>query len=108
MATTRTLIDVPASVKRGEVFTVRATIGHPMETGHRADGQGGTVPRDIVTQFECRLDGTTVFAATLHPAIAANPYLAFTLRAQDSGTLTFSWRGDRGFSHSQTLPLVVA
>ncbi len=102
------LIHLPPRIERGSVVEVRCTLAHPMETGHRADGRGGTVPRDIVTRFECQLDGTTVFAATLHPAIAANPYLAFTLRAQDSGTLTFTWRGDRGFAHSQTLPLVVA
>lgn len=104
----RTLIHVPAQVKRGEVVELRAMLAHPMETGHRADGQGGTVPRDIVTHFECRLDGVPVFAAQLYPAIAANPYLAFTLRADDSGMLTFAWRGDRGFAHSQAVPLVVA
>ena len=108
MATVRTLIHVPTSVRRGEVFEVRVTLGHPMETGHRADGQGGTVARDIVNAFECQLDGVTVFAATLYPAVAANPYLAFWLRAARSGTLGFSWRGDRGFAHRETVALVVS
>jgi sulfur-oxidizing protein SoxZ len=103
----RALIHVPPSVRRGEVFELRATLGHPMETGHRADGQGATVPRDIVTHFECRLDGATVFRATLTPAVAANPYLAFSLRAEASGTLSFLWRGDRGFSHQVSATLVV-
>jgi sulfur-oxidizing protein SoxZ len=58
--------------------------------------------------MECRLDGELVFAADLHPAIAANPYLAFHLRATASGTLTFSWAGDRGFTHSETRRLTVA
>jgi sulfur-oxidizing protein SoxZ len=108
VATVRTLIHVPPSVRRGEVFEVRATLGHAMETGHRADGQGGTVARDIVNAFECQLDGVTVFTAILYPAIAANPYLSFWLRATQSGTLTFSWRGDRSFAHRETVALVVA
>lgn len=104
----RTLVDVPSPVKRGEVVRVRATLAHAMETGHRVDAQGALLPRDIVTRFECRLDGAPVFAATLYPAIAANPYVAFTLRAQASGTLQLRWEGDRGFAHVQSVPLVVA
>jgi len=103
----RTLIVAPPLVKRGEVFDLRATIAHPMETGHRADGAGGVVPRDVVTRFECQLDGTTVFRATLYPAIAANPFVAFKLRAERSGTLAFAWEGDRGFRHSETVALNV-
>lgn len=104
---TRTLIHLPTPARRGDVIEIRATIAHPMETGHRADADGKLLPRDILTRFECRLDGTLVFAAELHAAVAANPYLAFTLRAERSATLVFTWQGDRGFQHSQTVPLVV-
>lgn len=104
----RTLIHVPAAARRGELIELRATLGHPMETGHRADSQGQLVPRSIVTRFECRLDGERVFGMDLHPAVAANPYVAFPLRAQRSGTLVFSWEGDHGFRHSESAPLVVA
>ncbi len=107
MATARTLINIPAA-KRGEIIEIRTTLGHPMETGHRPDGQGQLVPRNIVTRFECRLDGEHVFGMDLFPAIAANPYLAFTLRAQRSGTLTFAWEGDNGFKHSETKALIVS
>jgi sulfur-oxidizing protein SoxZ len=107
MATARTLISVPAA-RSGEVIEIRATLGHPMETGHRPDGMGRLVPRNIVTRFECRLDGERVFGMDLFPAVAANPYIAFTLRAQRSGTLTFTWEGDNGFAHSETKSLTVA
>ncbi len=103
----RTLINVPVA-KSGEVIEIRATIGHAMETGHRPDSEGKLVPRNVVTRFECRLDGERVFGMDLFPAVAANPYIAFTLRAQRSGTLTFAWEGDNGFRHSETRPLVLA
>ena len=105
---TRTLLHIPGPVKAGEVVELRATIGHPMETGYRPDSQGRTVPRNIITRFECRLDGQLVFGADLYPATAANPYIGFTLRAQRSGTLQFSWTGDQGFSHRETRPFTVA
>ena len=104
----RTLIHVPTPARRGDVIEIRAMIAHPMETGHRADADGQRLPRDILTRFECRLDGALVFGADLYAAVSANPYLAFTLRAERAGTLHFHWQGDRGFEHRQSVPLVLA
>ena len=108
MATVRTLIHIPASAVRGTVIEIRASLAHPMETGHRPDAEGRLLPRSIVTRFECRFDGALVFAADLYPAIAANPYLAFTLRAERAGELQFSWQGDHGFAHRETRRLELA
>ena len=66
------------------------------------------LPRDLVRRFECRLDGELVFAADLFAAVSANPYLAFWLRAQRSGELSFVWRGDNGFEHREGPRLAVA
>lgn len=104
----RALIRIPKDAKPGDVIEIRATVAHPMETGHRTDSQGQRVPRDIATRFECRLDGVLVCGADLYPAVAANPYLAFPLRVQKSGTLVFTWEGDRGFRHAESVPLEVA
>lgn len=104
----RALITVPPVVRAGEVVEIRTLIAHPMETGHRADSNGQVVPRRIIRRFSCRLDGQVVFSAELHPAIAANPLVAFALRAQASGTLEFLWEGDEGFAHRQTATLRVA
>jgi sulfur-oxidizing protein SoxZ len=104
---TRALVTLSAPPRRGEVVFVRTLVQHPMETGHRADGAGGRVPRDIVRRIEARLDGELVFAADLHAAIAANPYLVFPLRAERSGTLVVSWTGDRGFEHREPIAFSV-
>lgn len=105
---TRAIITVPPVVRPGEVIEIRTLIAHPMETGHRADSNGQVVPRRIIRRFTCRLDAQVVFSAELHPAIAANPLIAFPLRAQASGTLEFLWEGDEGFVHRQTATLRVA
>lgn len=104
----RALIHLPPTIRRGEIVEVRAHLAHPMETGFRPDGQGRVLPRDIVRRVEARLDGAFVFAADLHPAIAANPYLAFPLKAERSGTLVIAWRGDNGFAHSESVAFTVA
>lgn len=103
----RALVQLPKSVRRGEVFEVRTLLGHPMETGYRRDSDGRMLARDIVRTLEVRLAGERVFAADLHPAIAANPYFAFSLVAQQGGPLEIRWRGDNGFAHTETVELVV-
>lgn len=103
----RTLIQLPATARRGEVIEVSALIAHPMETGYRPGADGRVLPRDIVRRFACRYNGELVFAAELHPAIAANPYLAFHTVATESGTLEFEWAGDQGFRQVERRPLQV-
>jgi sulfur-oxidizing protein SoxZ len=103
----RVLIQVPASARRGEVIELRATIAHPMETGYRPGADGQLLPRDIVQRFTCRYNGQVVFAAELHPAISANPYVAFHTVATESGTLEFEWSGDKGFSQVERRQLQV-
>jgi sulfur-oxidizing protein SoxZ len=103
----RALINAPASAKRGEVIEIRATIGHPMETGFRPGDDGKLLPRNIIKRFTCRYNGETVFTAELFSAISANPHLAFYTVATDSGTLTLTWEGDNGFAQTQTISLTV-
>ena len=98
----------PATPRRGEPFEVRTLVAHPMETGHRVNALGQRFARDIVRRVEARLDGELVFASDLHPAIAANPYVAFPLLARADGTLTVTWAGDRGFAHTVSVPVKLA
>ena len=104
----RTLLQVPATARRGEVVEVRVTIAHPMETGYRPGADGRVLPRDIIRRFACRYNGEVVFAADLFPAIAANPYLSFHVLATESGTLEFEWQGDKGFAQVERRTLQVA
>ena len=62
-------IKVPAKVKAGEPFEVKALISHKMESGQRTDeATGQKIPRMIINSFVCKLDGEVVFSVTLHPA----------------------------------------
>ena len=101
------LINVPARAKRGEVVEIKTLISHVMETGYRRTQLGAAIPRDIVTRFVCTYNGTEVFRAELHPAIAANPFIAFSTVAVESGTLTFQWTGDHGFSATESARITV-
>jgi sulfur-oxidizing protein SoxZ len=104
----RTLIHAPTSARKGEVMEIRTLIAHPMETGYRAGADGRTLPRDILRRFTCRYNNDVVFSAELYPAISANPYLAFSVVANGSGALSFTWEGDNGFAQTESVNLTVA
>ena len=101
------LINVPKRARRGEVIEIKTLVSHPMETGFRPNQVGGIIPRDIIRLFVCTYNGTEVFRAELHPAISANPFIAFTTVATESGTLTFQWTGDNGFSATESAAITV-
>jgi sulfur-oxidizing protein SoxZ len=103
----RALINVPAKAKRGEIIEIKTLISHNMETGFRPDSMGRPVPRDIITEFVCKYNGEEIFRAELFPAIAANPFFTFSTIATESGTLTFDWTGDNGFTASESAVITV-
>ncbi len=101
-------INIPRNIQRGDVIEIKTLVTHPMETGFRVDGLGVKIPRNILTDFEVKLDDAVVFHAELQPGIAANPYIGFYLRADKGGTLTFTWRGHNNFSLIERRELSVA
>ena len=103
----RALINLPKTAKAGAVIEIKTLLAHPMETGFRPGPEGKILPRSIVTEFVCRYGDAEVFRAEFFPASAANPYLTFTTVATESGTLTFTWRGDNGFEQTETATLTV-
>ena len=101
------LINVPKKAKRGDVIEVKTLMSHIMESGFRHTSAGELVPRDIITSFVCRYNGTEVFRADFFPAIAANPYLSFFTVAKDSGKFEFEWIGDNGFAETASAAITV-
>ena len=101
------IITMQPSAKRGEVISIRTLIAHPMETGYRPADNGGVLPRNLIRRFACTYNGEPVFAAELFPAVAANPLISFFTVATESGTLRFTWEGDNGFAHTESVVITV-
>lgn len=93
---TRPRIRMPSQAKQGDVIEIKTLISHPMETGYRRDIEGQLIPRQIIHTFTCTYNGAEVFRADWHPAVAANPYLAFHTVATESGQLRFEWVDEAG------------
>ena len=103
----RALISVPTAAKRGEVIDIKTLVQHPMETGYRRDNTGRAIPRDIIERFVCTYNGVEVFRAELFPAVAANPFIAFSTVATLSGTIAFSWTTGAGETQTESVSVAV-
>jgi sulfur-oxidizing protein SoxZ len=104
----RVAVTVPATAKRGEVIEIKTLAEHAMENGFRRTQNGELIARDIITQFSCSYNGVEVFRAELYPAVAANPLIAFTTVATESGTLEFKWTGDNGYTATHSAKISVS
>lgn len=100
-------VSIPATARRGDIIEIRTLVQHAMETGFRRTHLGETIPRNIIRRFVCTYNGEEIFRADYHPALSANPYLAFTTVATESGTLRFEWSGDNGFSVTESAAISV-
>jgi sulfur-oxidizing protein SoxZ len=89
-------IKLPKTARRGEIIQIKTLVAHVMESGQRQDKNGRTIPRMIINSFNCTFNGQPVFSCGLESAVAANPYLQFSARADQSGTFRFSWVDDEG------------
>ena len=90
-------VKVPKKVAKGEVFEIKTLISHVMESGQRKDRSSGElIPRKIINRFIATFNGVEVFSADWHPAVSANPYMSFFMRAEESGTLELQWVDDEG------------
>ncbi len=97
MSNVKPRVKVPKSAAAGEVITIKTLISHPMESGQRKDSKTGEViPRKIINTFTATFEGEPVFKAKIEPAVAANPYIEFSMKVPGPGTLRFEWLDDDG------------
>jgi sulfur-oxidizing protein SoxZ len=103
----RVLVNVPKTANKGEVIDVKVLISHPMESGQRRDNDGQIIPRKIINKFVCSWNGEEVVSLDLFPAIAANPFFAFSALAVASGPMSLSWVDDDGVVQLQLVDITV-
>lgn len=101
-------VKIPASAAKGEVFEVKATIDHTMESGQRKDANGKAIPRQIIHKFVCTYNGKEVFRSDWAAAISANPYLSFFLTATESGSIDLAWHDENGEVYKASQKITVS
>jgi sulfur-oxidizing protein SoxZ len=96
MALAAARVSMASEAKKGEIVEIKALIRHPMETGYRVDPMGKPIPRNIIRRFSVTYAGVEVFAMDMTQGVAANPFIAFSTVATETGELVFTWEDDLG------------
>ena len=102
-----TRISMPATAKRGDVVQIKTLIQHEMETGYRRDAEGKVIPRDIIVGLRVTYGGAEIFRAETFAGVSANPFIAFTTVATETGALVFTWTDLAGIATTETRTLTV-
>ncbi len=102
MSNVRPRIRLPRSARAGDVVQVRTLISHPMETGNRRDPDGNAIPRHIINRFTCEYDGKLVLDVDMGISVAANPYMEFDVKVDESAEFVFTWYDDDGSIYTET------
>jgi len=100
-------VKAPKNAKKGDVVEIKTLISHKMETGLRKDKEGNKIPRNIINKFIVKFDGAEVFSVDIDPAISANPYFQFSMKAEKSGEFEFIWKDDKGETYTKKSKLTV-
>lgn len=82
-------VALPRNATPGEAAEIRTMINHPMETGFRDDGQGGTHAENLVDSLEVIRAGEALIKVHFHTGTSANPFVGFYLDQFDD--LSFTW-----------------
>lgn len=102
-------VKVPKTAKKGDIIEIKTLISHKMESGQRKDKKTGKkIPRKIINKFTATFNGVQVFAVDILPAIAANPYIKFNMKAEKSGEFVFIWTDDDGKSYTARKKMTVS
>jgi sulfur-oxidizing protein SoxZ len=108
MANPTPRVRMPAQAKAGDVIEVKTLISHEMETGQRKDAEGKPIPRKIIKAFTAKFNGKEIFRSDWHPAVSANPYLAFLIKVTEAGVFEFAWFDDDGSVYKSEHKVAVA
>src|SRR5262245_5628702 len=100
-------IKLPTQARRGEIIQVKTLISHIMGNGQRRDQDGNLIPRRIINTFTCEFNGRPQFRCDLDTAIAANPYIRFAAKIEESGVFRFAWLDDDGTTITAEAPITV-
>jgi sulfur-oxidizing protein SoxZ len=89
-------VRVPKTAEVDEIIEIKTLIRHPMHSGRVIDGDGYTIPRQIITSFEAKFNGETIFSVEIKPSVSANPFITFPFKVTEAGTFEFIWTEDTG------------
>jgi len=101
-------IRVPDRIARGDVITVNSIVSHPMDTGFFRTKEGAPIPAYFITEVVVTYAGQEVARFEWTSGISRDPVVTFSLKADREGSLTMTWKDNKGGVYTQTANIAFA
>ena len=102
------IMRAPSHASKGEIIEIRSLVRSPMTTGFQKNKQGQIIPAHFIQTVTVTFNGTLVSHFDFGTAISKDPYLAFRMKAEESGTLKMVWQDNKGGRWSTEAHIAVA
>lgn len=102
------ILRVQKEAKKGEVVRVQMVITHPMSPPRKDPQTGQEVPPHTLTKLELFFNDKLVSTINMGAGISANPFMALTLKADESGVVKIVYEDNRGGKWEKTAEIKVS
>jgi sulfur-oxidizing protein SoxZ len=104
----RVRIQIPSSIKPGEVIKVRVLVIHPMEIVERKDGKPVDRNYQFINRVVVTYLGREIAQFETSQSVSENPFFAFALRVTEPGPLKVTFLDTRGGKYEGTADIKVS
>jgi sulfur-oxidizing protein SoxZ len=92
----RTRVVVPERIQKGDLIRVQVVVQHPMDTGFFRDANAEIIPAYFIKDVVVKYGDDEIATFEWTSGVSKDPMVAFKLKAEHEGPLTFIWRDNKG------------
>lgn len=102
------ILRVPKEAKKGEIVRVQMVITHPMSPPRKDPQTGQEVPPHTLTKLDLLFNDKLVSTINMGAGVSANPFIALTLKADESGVVKIVYEDNKGGKWERTADIKVS
>ncbi|MFN3975650.1 MAG: thiosulfate oxidation carrier complex protein SoxZ [Aquificaceae bacterium] len=108
MAVGTGILRVPKEAKKGEIVKVQMVITHPMSPPRKDPQTGQEVPPYHLTKLDLLFNDKLVSSINMGAGVSANPFIALTLKVEESGVVKIAYEDNKGGKWEKTAEIKVS
>ena len=101
-------IVLPPRIAKGDVIRVQTIVQHPMDTGFFRDANADIIPPYFIREVIVEYAGAQVARFEWTSGISRDPMVIFTLKADQEGPLTMTYKDNRGATYQTSAEIAFA
>jgi sulfur-oxidizing protein SoxZ len=101
-------IVLPRRITKGDLIRVQTIVQHPMDTGFFRDANANIIPPYFIQEVVVEFGGQQVARFEWTSGISRDPMVVFSLKADQEGPLTMTYKDNRGAVYQTSADIAFA